>query len=84
MVPPPSAASQGNKKEEIPPLVWATGFAVPVIIVNVYFLQWQTFVSVVASRLRIGCPAYARWLQDWLIACRLTRSDAAFGPQAQN
>ena len=37
-------ASQGNKKEEISPLVWAAGFAVPVLVANVYFLEWQTFV----------------------------------------
>ena len=26
------------------PLVWAAGFAVPVLVANVYFLEWQTFV----------------------------------------
>jgi hypothetical protein len=40
----PRSASQGNKKEELPALLWSVGLAFPVLIGIIYFLQLQTFV----------------------------------------
>jgi transmembrane protein 17 len=37
-------ASQGNKKEELPTLVWSLGLAFPILIGLIYFVQLQTFV----------------------------------------
>ena len=40
----PRAASQGNKKEELPTLLWSLGLAFPILIGIVYFVELQTFV----------------------------------------
>lgn len=37
-------ASQGNKKEELPTLLWSLGLAFPILIGIVYFVELQTFV----------------------------------------
>ena len=47
-------ASKGNKTEQVTPLIWSMLMAVPIVLCNLYYFQFQVYVYVVTGL--FACP----------------------------